>query len=593
MAQGQPFSSGMIDAVAMLATMIVTGLHMMTWVVFYFLNYLLDPQFIFDIRENGNQPFMDMLNLIWRFSRDMVNIVFAFALIGVAVVTVVMAKKDFIAEHWRKFVLAVILVNFSWLFPRLVFDVANIAAATVYSLPSMIAADNTCRTVLLHDYDGGNCVATGGNTNLQQCDCFYVQDIKMFVDPVNFPNNQGWECPLGGVLCYQRARLDFTAVAPHAAVLNGLVINHSRLQALASVPPRNPGNNPQNPTIQSSIGEIMLFILRELLVILFHVLLFFPLAALFVAFLVRIPFLWLTIAFMPFYFLGWVIPEKFTGGYTEKILDYFLKAAFLPAIVGIPLTVGFVMVNAGTNVTNNQFNTVAGNAFGGAQINLLPGVSTPWEILWILLSMGVVWVGVFTVLESMGKLGIGTAAIKSMGETIGGIAVKLPLSVPFIPGVGGGGKTGTVFQAADTLRGINAGIGRKDWDELLKSGPKGGEIERAAQKLAPDNSQNNTVLKDLTQELKNLAGRPNVTRDEIAEKINNHSRNTGFTVNANSLESDMRDFVAALNRNNRNDSIADDLNRSMSALFQRLPQTQAPAPAPAPAPAATPPPANP
>jgi len=568
----------LIDVVATSTTLIVTILHVLTWVVFFYLNILLSPTFIFDLNPTTGAPgsFMDLLNDLWMFSRDLVNIVFAFALVGVAVVTIVMAKKDFIVEHWQKFVLAIIFVNFSWLFPRLILDAANVTAATVYSIPSLIATNNVCRINSVGFYPNANCQLTTLGNNIYRCDCFYVNNLKLFIDTPEYNainGNDGWDCPLAsGVLCYQRKVLDPNAVAGHAAILNGLIVNHARLQSLASIPPSTGGT--------TAIDQTLRFLLRELMVVAFHVMLLFPLFALFIAFLIRIPVLWLTIAAMPFYFLGWVIPEKLTGGYTQKIIDLFLKAAFLPAIVGIPLSVGFIMVNAGTNIPHNATNRLPGMDI---VINLLPTINTVSELLWMLISMGVVWVGVFAVLKDMDIMGKGSEAINAFGKTLGGIAVRLPLAAPIIPGIGGK----SILALPQMAEGIKTQLKQgARWDDLnFGNAMKSGTTAQAAKELAPQNNKLNDIATSLKNVANDLKNNPGLSTAEAAKRFNAVTQPHGITIDENNLQSTMNEFITGL-KNNKADAaqvtnIQNSLNDWVSAVQKRT-TPAAPPPAGAP-----------
>ena len=99
---GQPQSllpTGMEATIANIASKIIAFLNIGIWILFILLNYVLDPNFIFDL---GGGSFMDMLNQIWQLSRDLMNVIFAFALVGAAIYTIIMANKEFAASHSRK-----------------------------------------------------------------------------------------------------------------------------------------------------------------------------------------------------------------------------------------------------------------------------------------------------------------------------------------------------------------------------------------------------------------------------------------------------------------------------------------------------------
>jgi hypothetical protein len=423
----QPYTQAQIATVV---TWLITGMNALLWIIFIFLSYLLDPNFIFNL---SNGSFMDMLNEVWQLSRDLMNVIFALALIGAAIYTIVTANQEFVRSHIAKFLMAIILVNFSWFFPQVILDVANVTAATIYGIPSLLASKGQLQCTVTQDQKptdpataAGCKQKTDNGVTWYVCPCRRVLDAQFFVTdafanaanqfgqatPVNSP----WYC-FSDIVCVKYGPLDMKTVAGHSAILNGLIVNEARLGDLAAVPKVQPGN---------SVVAMINFMIKEVLLLAIHVALFFPLLALLLAFAIRIPVLWLTMAFMPFIFLSFIVDQAFITEYPKKLWEYFLKAAFLPAMVAIPFTVGFIMINAGTQIDSNPLDQL--------KIPLIDQIGNFWELLWMLMSVGIIWIGVFAVLEKAGIMGAGASAIKRFGESIGRIAIKAPLAVPIIPG---------------------------------------------------------------------------------------------------------------------------------------------------------------
>ncbi len=414
--------TGLEATISMFVSKIIGFINILIWILFIFLNFVLDPQFIFDL-DSGS--FMEMLNRIWRLSRDLMNIAFALILIGTAVYTIVTANKDFVSSHAKKFLMAVILVNFSWFFPRVIFDVANVATSTIYGIPSMLFEEsgaNACsyKTSKLED---AACTlyspAAAGVDPVYTCPCRVVVNATMFVDRDVATNlkGAGWQCQ-GTILCVKTEPWNPRTIAGHSAILNGLIMNHAHLSTLANVPA---------PVNDDDVGQMARYLLVLGIIVVIHIALLFPLAAMFIAFLIRIPILWLTMAFMPFVFLSWVIEGNEYAGMTKKIWDEFLKAAFLPAMVAIPLSVGFILVNAGAQLTAGPIASI--------QIRLIDGISNYWQLLWWAMTLAVLWVGTFTVFQKAGGFyDKAASSIKGYGEAWGKVALKAPLSVP-LPGL--------------------------------------------------------------------------------------------------------------------------------------------------------------
>src|SRR5688572_1227758 len=61
------FPVGTETTISDVVSKVITALNVLTWVVFVFLHFLLDPQFIFDLNDAGQDgAFMNMLNEIWQ-----------------------------------------------------------------------------------------------------------------------------------------------------------------------------------------------------------------------------------------------------------------------------------------------------------------------------------------------------------------------------------------------------------------------------------------------------------------------------------------------------------------------------------------------
>ncbi len=457
----------------------ITVINLLTWILFGFLNYLLDPRFIFDMNDSGQEgAFMEILNQIWQLSRDITNIGFAIALVAAAVVMIVKADKSVISDKVGSFVLTIILVNFSWFIPRVILDVANVATATVFGIPSLLnqAGGQQCKYVGASAEE--NCTAKGDGT--YDCDCIIITNMQIFVDNWEDLDKQtAWDCPGNELFCYKYEKMEPDTVASYSAILNGLIVNHGRLRELGRVPASLAGG--------SKISELIVFIMRELLLLAFHIAFFFPLLAMTVAFFLRIPILWITMAFMPFYFLGRILPDsikEITGDKMDEIMKQFLKAAFLPTIVAIPLSIGFIMINAGSQLT--------GNASAGISIRLFDGVSNLHQLLWMCMSMGVLWVGVFEALKDKGIMSKGVEGIQNYGQSLGSLAGKVALSTPLpVPG----GNALKFFKDNHPAVLANA-VERNGWKGLFDPNKgKQKDIEDSAKNFQPNQ------FRDLTKHL--------------------------------------------------------------------------------------------
>ena len=535
-------------AISSYTLMIAEFLNIMTWFVFSFLIFLLDPRFIFDMPADGGEgSLMEVLNLIWRLCRDLMNVGFAVGLVGAAIYTVVTANKEFVSAHLKTFVMAVILVNFSWFIPRVVLDIANVATATIYSIPSAIV-DPAAQCTYTSTKEEG-CIKDGdalGDGTLV-CKCKAVADFMPFPGTKKAEElkakDKTWQCYW--LYCIRFVELNPKTSTAHGGILNGLIVNHARLPQLAVI---------TRTDVDDDVADLLLFVIRELVVIAIHVAIFFPLAALLLALVIRIPILWLTIAFMPFYFLSWVIPDEVPGlgPVKEKakvIWDWFLKAAFLPAAVAIPLSIGYLMANAGTRV---EFPGIKDIPF-----NLIDGMGNFAQLLWVIMVLGILWSGTFMVLELMtadmpgGNL---IGQIKSTGEEAGKFAAELPLSTVPLPGVSGNNLLGLskMFGPAG-INSMRNTLARGGPAALLGGGAAaatardGDKVKSKVDGLKGDDKKK--FSEDFTKALEkfNEADHTKLDMDAVNEMFKNTFRDTGVKLDDTNFQQHIGVVMKELN----------------------------------------------
>ncbi|OGJ55902.1 hypothetical protein A2706_05340 [Candidatus Peribacteria bacterium RIFCSPHIGHO2_01_FULL_51_35] len=466
-------SQALMSWLAFALSILITGMNLLMWILFRLLDIVLDPFFIFDLKEGGGDgPLLSMLHTIWQLTRDLMNVIFAILLVVGAVMTIIKTNTELVKNYRAKFVLAVVLINFSWFIPRVILDVSQVLTYTVYQIPSLLeVADVTCRI-------------PSDDPAKPAEPCRIVDDVKFFEETEKItPDDPAtpaprWVCPLSGLVCFHESPFDAPETWDHNAVINGLIINHARLAVLAQVVNPRAGGAVA-PEDKSDIREMLMFIMRIVLVFIIHIALFFPILALVLAFFIRIPILWITMAFMPVAVMGFVIGDKIPGfNPWEKIGKLFLTAAFLPAMVAIPFTVGFVMINAGVNTP-----IPPGFAKLDTALPLLAGVKDIWQLMWMILAIVVLWIGVFMVLKQNEIIGKVTEPIGQYGKNFGKLALKAPLALPFLP-VGGGMSPLQAFKSLDPRRWNQDLDDNGRWDG---SSGRGGDPEKMAKTRASIN----------------------------------------------------------------------------------------------------------
>ena len=476
-AQGGAPTSNIFTQTANLAVIAATAMEVGAFIIFHFLQFFLDPLFILDLVGSEG------LRKIWKYSRDIMNVIFAFMLIFSGIYTVVTGKKEFVNEKYKKFILAVILVNFSWFFPRVILDVANVLTATIYQLPAGLNGGRIeCR---LPPKNPGEIPLIPGDL------CTVITDIKYF---------KGCNPPLPGfitlgVICFKRGPwVEDTNTA--FGILNGLVANYGKLGELLRV--INPDAIPAaGGTRTERYKQYLLFLMHIMFIMVLMAMLFLPLAAMFVVFLIRIPILWVTIAFMPFMFLGFVIGDKMKNFDSMKIFEHFVKAAFLPAVIAVPFAAGFIIL---TEISQIPCPAIAGTLCKNTG-PLLTNVNTLWGIFMLLIAFFIIWFGFWAALSIDSIYTNATAGIKNFGSSIGKTALKLPLSVP-IP-IGGGQKM-SLLGLDDAINRINASLSRGEGPgKAIASGLPGGGIDnKLVNSMNDPNSTSNKALDKILVQLK-------------------------------------------------------------------------------------------
>ena len=510
----QTFTSGAL----VVTSTIIMVLNFLAWLMLSILDHIMDPNYIFGLDQNGaDGPLLLMLREIWQFSRDLVNIGFALAMVIGAIMMIVTADGSKVKESIPKFVIALVLVNFSWFIPRVIFDFSQIMTYTVYQIPSLMG-QNDC--VLPPAANGGA---------MRPCEVvlkfkFFEQQTRTIATVVgadgtlrdSADGSTGWSCPLGRIVCIQKVPINQAPanVRTSTKVLDGLVVNHARLQWLAQI-------QVAEADARAADGENIVALLagplvKMFIVLVIHVAIVFPLAAMVAAFFIRIPVLWVSMAFMPLVALGYAFPslkEKYKELFWDW-QDHFLQAVFLPVKVAVPFVIGFIMLNAGAQLPIPQ------NFGDQPLLPIFTGIGNLWQVMWMGIALFIIWKYSFEQLkgDKAGLMGHFTERIEGIGSSLGSFAASLPLSVPILPAPGRGVNNqgqGEGMSISQGLRGLDPrtwarsiqATGKIDRDHILREmGIKGTRPNEALQTVL---RQNNNLNLTINQQLQKAAATGN------------------------------------------------------------------------------------
>lgn len=439
---------------------------------------------------------------LWLPVRDLVHVGFALLLITGAIITIVKADKEIISQYGSKFMIAIILVNFSWFIPRVVLDVANVAAVASFSF----ARCDNCYTI-----DNIYLIPFTCTENLAANPRLVCPTLLLTIEEIRVQNVTNPVRKAMGALLDPFMEILNLRVLPRTGNgwerLNKLFVFYNRIGTNTDGEvPANPGypsgwigignifqciwgecTNPPNPIvgringIPSFLGTVGQFLMgavlgsfRMIILIflsaIFLVLYVFALVALMAMVLLRIPIIWLTLGFMPVVALAFVLGKggKFSG-FLWAVWDKFVGAAFIPAAIGIPIAAGSAILNTARQIGGNPIGAtgIVADLFGPDGII---------QIMFIIIAIIVIWLGVFAAINTLEFAGDAQKSLGNSIKTIGqGAAAatgyKLASTMPILPL--GKADRGLGFA----IGGMTAGAG------LLMQGKGIGWVRPTLQKL--------------------------------------------------------------------------------------------------------------
>jgi hypothetical protein len=537
-----------------------TMMHVMLLIVIKLLEFLLSSDFY---TEKG---VVASISAIWKLCRDIMNLIFALMLIGVAFYTIIRANTDFVKSKWQQFVLAVVLVNMSWFFPRVIIDVANILTASIYSVPSMINFD--CQ---MFDENAGP--VPPGNP-LPTKPCRVITDVKVFGDQ-NAQNqfcggapNPNCKCQ-EAIGCIKYGDFNNTNMNNQYAVLGALAGSFTRFDSLAQIPAMMPlGGAAPAATIASALKTSLKLFSAVAIGLILQVAIFFPLLGMAIGFTARILILWVTTALMPFTFAGVVVTGKPTTKFFGLEIDIwaeFMNAAFMPALVAAPMVIGLIMVSTGiklpppSGITSEVDDIVAG----------IPNI---WGLLWAFVAAAIIWKGSFTALKKNQFISGMIGKLEGMGNYIASAAIKAPLLTP-IPLPGGhqpqtlGSLVNMPRKMGQVIDNIASGRSNKTFGELWKDMSAGGGISQHAIDSAAHIQKSPDAAGKIKEALDGLASAKNKA-DWSAQmgQLKVHMGNMSGESDQHAFET-LRDIVS----NNRSAALTNkgvDMDRIQKAMNQ-------------------------
>ena len=400
--------------------------------------------------SGDHEKFQQILHIVWLVIRDLVNYVFIIVLLAIAFMSVFGAanpeNNNFeIKKMLPKFILAVVAVNFTWFGARVVLDVANVVTHIVYAIPkTLIAADidlategdKTCAGDEENKLWRKNCIplaafARNGNTQSAKVGLASIDDFKEVTDGVEARVVSYYD-DLSAEKKGEVKAIEDTGVF---IVLWGNFswekFQQNSIAALFAYNVLQIQNLPQAVEETAKDGiDIENLAINALFAILFMVLIIVAYVVMAVVLLERVIVIWINIILSPIAALmPFASDFGLEGGGSETVgIKPFMKMAFFPAMMGLPLTLGYILIAAGQNITGStedgtlQFET-----------ELINGVHTMHHLLWYIMAIVCLWYSTqiasdFSI-HMKGLVDGITDKVKAVGSFLG----KSPIYWQFIP----------------------------------------------------------------------------------------------------------------------------------------------------------------
>ena len=408
----------------------------------------------------------EMLQKIWVVSRNIVNIVFVLVLLYLAIMYIFGEEgKTDLKKILPKFALMLIAVNFSWLGAKLIVDAANVATNVAFAIPNgvqgvittvktdtpankcVVSPDGTktnayCMPSAVH-YPAG--ATTLLNMTAEQCKTGNVKSGDITLPAVEQGMKDAYQQKTDPNTGKVTETVDKTKPFYGKAVfcwsdLNIGKFNSSNAAFQMTYSMARVQNLPLSQSDSASklaIGTI--FALFAMIVYLISF------AALTIALIFRVAFLWVLVAFSPFIVLLYFFEHseagglKSLGGGAEKYLSIktFTEWAFAPTKVALIWSIGFIMITTGQTASQGIFANFDANASVPARMydvsSVFMGMNSLSEMIWLLMSIVIIWVGTFAVLGKLEGANLVTNKINTAGTELFKTVASTPLIAPIIP----------------------------------------------------------------------------------------------------------------------------------------------------------------
>lgn len=348
-----------LQQVSSLLAVAVKAFNYLLWPILFLIGGLMDNSLIF------GPGVEDRLYLIWSQIRNLINLLFAVILIGVAIYNVLGLSKDgnySLKTFLPSMVVTLVLVNFSFFGVRLMLDMANVATTAVFALPNVVEqglSDSRLQTI-----EEGLC----NNQSLGE--------LKSSQDKA-LSNATQKLC--NGTVFSDNGLAQFQSVDKNNMALV-MAISFNRIANVLD-PSDLTVSNPS--LINLSINLIIVLILQIAYISAFF--------ALFAVLIARVIAMWIVTIASPLLVLKLGMSKANIPGLSfldsfdlEKI---FVQHATAPIKIGLAMSVGYMMLDVFQTVGSPSLYFPLGDDFS----NVFSGVSSINELFVAVAAIAIVW----------------------------------------------------------------------------------------------------------------------------------------------------------------------------------------------------------
>ncbi|MEK7529227.1 MAG: hypothetical protein AAB592_05665 [Patescibacteria group bacterium] len=458
----------LLQSVQNIFTVVMQFLSSWLWPLMLIIGSLFDNNLIF------GGAMGERLLEIWVQIRNLVNVIFVLILLVIAVYNVLGLPEEGLGgvnlsfkQTLPKFVIALIAVNFSFLGAKVVLDFTNVLTVAAFSLPGTLAEEQF--------------EAQKGKLETSIC------------DPINE------DTPMRAMMCERvgdrwkynaRAKVFFERVSSDNIALM-MAVNFGKLS--------------QQRYVKEGLKDITQLAFNILFGVTIYAVYALSFIALFIVLLVRLVVLWVAVAFSPVIAITIVLPsllQSLSLGEGGSPVDIFIQHAVAPLIIGVFLSIGYLMLDAMAGDPGAIGEGLAGVSLSSVDVNAqATDISDLQQLLIAVATVAVVWMGVFGAVKKTFAQGI-VGTIEEHAKTFGKFIAKLPVYAQVIPVTGDQKDNMSLLGAFRTITGaeseLDANYGQSWWQKMRQQ-RGGGDINalsrvRTKQELAPAMMQNMGVL---------------------------------------------------------------------------------------------------